>query len=272
MANSDINPAPHPFDAGIALEPISETGFRGTASPHYWNEVGPFGGMTAAVMLNAVLVHPKRLGDPVAITINYAAPMARAGFTLETRIVRTTRTTQHWTLEIIQEGQSVVTATSVFATRRETWARNEIALPAQLPDADDVPALDRGSTMPWFRQYELRPVRNLGSSADPQVHTHAWIRDLPPRSLDYAALASICDSVMPWMFRRRKQAIPVSTVSLSVYFHTRGEELARVGEQMVYTRSYGQVCHAGFMDSNAQVWSRDGVLLATTQQMMWVRE
>lgn len=272
MANNVPNAAIHPFDAGIALEPISDTGFRGRASPHYWNEVGPFGGMTAAVLLNAVLVHARRQGDPIALTVNYAAPTAKDEFTVETRTVRTTRTTQHWTQEIVQNGHAVATASSVFATRRQTWARNEIGLPESLPPAEQVAALDRGSFMPWFQQYELRPVRNLGSTQDNQVHTHAWIRDMPPRPLDFAALASLCDTVMPWMFRRRKQAIPVSTVSLSIYFHVTHDELGKVGEDMVYTRSYGQVCHAGFMDSNAQVWSRDGVLLATTQQMMWVRE
>jgi acyl-CoA thioesterase len=267
----------HPFDRAIALNAIAPnaTGgsdFRAIATPDYWNLVGPFGGMTAAMMLNSTLVAANRLGDPVALTVNFAAPMALAEYQVKTAIARTNRTTQHWTIELQQEAQTIATASAVFALRRQSWHHQEVTMAADVPGVESLQPLDRAAPMPWFKQYDLRPIRTLGSTREPQVSTHAWIRDEPARALDFASLTAICDTVMPWMFRRRKQMIPVSTVSLSVYFHVSGTELAAVGAQHVYTRSYGQICHSGFMDSNAQVWSREGVLLATTQQMMWVKE
>ena len=45
--------------------------FVGHTSPAYANMVGPFGGISAAQMMNAVLLHPQRLGDPVSLTINF---------------------------------------------------------------------------------------------------------------------------------------------------------------------------------------------------------
>lgn len=262
----------HPLDRGLKLTEVADGLYQGEASPSYWNQVGPFGGMTAAMMLNVILRDPGRTGDPVALTVNYAAPMAMASYRLATRLVRASRTTQHWSVELLQDNVTLATASAVLAIRRKSWGRNEIAPPEALPGADVTASMDRGRGMPWFRQYDLRPIRTLGSTTDTQVHTHAWIRDEPPRPLDFPALAAVCDTMLPWMFRRRKQMIPVSTVSLSVYFHVGSAELASVGDEHVYTRSYGQVCHAGFMDSNAQVWSRQGLLLATTQQMMWIKE
>jgi len=44
--------APHPFDAAIALAPAGTDAFSGATHPAYWNMVGPFGGLTAAVALN----------------------------------------------------------------------------------------------------------------------------------------------------------------------------------------------------------------------------
>ncbi len=264
--------ANHPFDRTIALNALGAGRYRAAAQPDYWNLVGPFGGATGAMLLNSALIAPDRLGDPVALTVNFAAPMAKAAFEVNTTASRTGRSTQHWNIELIQNANTIATASAVFALRRESWHRNEITMPDELPSAQSLGVLDRAAPMPWFNHYDLRPIRTLGSTRDPQVCTHAWIRDEPPRALDFPALAAICDTVMPWMFRRRKEMIPVSTVSLSVYFHVSSAELASVGSEHVYTKSYGQICHSGFMDSNALVWSRAGILLATTQQMMWVKE
>jgi len=58
----------HPLDKALALEhsDIQVGLFTGATSPDYWNMVGPFGGTTAAVMLQAVLRHPDLLGEPIA--------------------------------------------------------------------------------------------------------------------------------------------------------------------------------------------------------------
>lgn len=87
--------------------------------------VGPFGGITAAVLLQAVMQHPERLGDPLSLTVNYAGAIGEGEFTVQAVPVRTNRSTQHWTLSVLQpgaDGEPVVTttATVVTAVRRET--------------------------------------------------------------------------------------------------------------------------------------------------------
>ena len=56
---------PHPFDQALVLESTAPGHFRGHTNPAYWNMVGPFGGITAATVLRAILLHPDRLGDPL---------------------------------------------------------------------------------------------------------------------------------------------------------------------------------------------------------------
>jgi hypothetical protein len=63
---------PHPFDAAIRLEPQGEGHWRGATHEAYGNMVGPFGGATAA----AVLAYPARQGEPLALTVNFAGPVA----------------------------------------------------------------------------------------------------------------------------------------------------------------------------------------------------
>ena len=61
----------HPLDKALALahSDIQAGLFTGATSPDYWNMVGPFGGTTAAVMLEAVCRAPDRLGDPIAVKL-----------------------------------------------------------------------------------------------------------------------------------------------------------------------------------------------------------
>ena len=83
----------HPFDQAIGLEPLAGGCFRGRTSDDYWNFVGPYGGILAAVVLNAVLIRPDRIGDPLSLTVNYAAPVRAGEFEVETRLMRASRTT-----------------------------------------------------------------------------------------------------------------------------------------------------------------------------------
>ncbi|HRM92936.1 MAG TPA: thioesterase family protein, partial [Alicycliphilus sp.] len=47
--------ATHPFDDALALDPGAPDHFSGRTTPGYWNMVGPYGGITAATLLQAVL-------------------------------------------------------------------------------------------------------------------------------------------------------------------------------------------------------------------------
>ncbi|HVL00848.1 MAG TPA: acyl-CoA thioesterase domain-containing protein, partial [Dongiaceae bacterium] len=92
MASQDL----HPFDQAIRLEPSASGSYSGHIPQTYANMVGPFGGVIAAVVLNGILNHPERLGDPVTLTVNFAGPIADAPFELQVRALRTNRTNQHW--------------------------------------------------------------------------------------------------------------------------------------------------------------------------------
>ena len=93
----------HCFDQAIALTALGGDRFEGHTSAPYWNMVGPFGGITAATALHAVLQHPALLGQPIALTVNYAAALVQGRFVVTARAARTNRSTQHWSIEITQD-------------------------------------------------------------------------------------------------------------------------------------------------------------------------
>lgn len=119
----------HPLDTAIELKAAGADRFTGATSPAYGNMVGPFGGITSSLLLNAVLQHPHSAGVPIALTVNFAAPIEDGAIDLTVRAARINRSTQHWIAEASQDGLVVALATAVLAERRATWS----ALQAQAP-------------------------------------------------------------------------------------------------------------------------------------------
>lgn len=276
--NQDTAAALHPFDQATRL---TEEGGRlaGQTSPAYANMVGPFGGVIAATLLRAVVQHPDRLGEPVALTANFAAPIADGGFEVLARAARTSRTTQHWTVELTQGGQVAATATAITAVRRETWEATDRAFP-QAPAMEGLRSLKKLPGLPkWVGCYDLRLVRGgippLPQHEPPQAdssETLLWVRDEPPRPLDFVSLASICDVFFPRSFIRRQRMAMAGTVSMTVYFHAGAAALAAQGERGLLAHARGQRFHGGFFDQSAEIWSPEGLLLATSHQVVYFKE
>src|SRR5947208_2055318 len=126
-----LTKAPHLFDDATRVT-AGDSRWQGRTSPDYWAFVGPFGGCTAATMLRALMEHPDRVGDPLALTVNYCAPIAEGPFDLDLRLVKANRSSQHWSVELAQgRGDPATFATAVFAERRPSWSHQ----PAQMPQA-----------------------------------------------------------------------------------------------------------------------------------------
>jgi acyl-CoA thioesterase len=263
----------HPFDHAIALARFDGDIFTGHTSEHYWNAISPFGGTTVATLLQAILTHPQRLGDPLAMTVNFAGPIRQGDFSVRVHAIRTGRSTQHWQMEIRQEGDAepVVTGTAVFAVRRDTWSDTE----ARLPDVPGPHTLERHpspGTVPFLERYDMRYVDCNPLEGGADSTTQCWIGDVPPRKPDFPSIAAYCDSFVPRLFVRKGAPRPISTVTLSINFHIGGDVLARQHGMHAFGKARANAFNGGFYDQEAQLWSEDGALLATTHQLVWFRE
>lgn len=269
----------HPFDDALELAPLGENRFAAKTTPAFANMVGPFGGSTAAVLLAAVLRHPERQGDPLALTVNYAGAIAYGEFEVVAKPSRTNRSNQHWTLEIVQDGVVTTTATAICGARRESFAATEIGFPESAAASAADPAAVQEHHLPefiaWAQNYEMRFVEGGIDMVDPAPSEDStstmWIRDTPPRAVDFTALASICDSFYPRVFLRKGSMMPASTVTLTVYFHADAAMLERQGEDYLLGTARAQRFGNGYFDQVGEVWGRGGELLATTHQMVYFK-
>lgn len=275
----------HVFDQAIALTPQGGDLFTGAPHPAWANMVGPFGGVTAATALNAVLQHPKCLGEPVALTVNFAAALASAPFKVVARPARTNRSTQHWVIEFAQrnvegEDEVVLTATAVTALRRDTWSACDMPMPV-VPAAADVPVVSRGNVT-WLERYEIRPIFGVipqrwegqAASDDPTTASlsQLWMKDALDRPLDYPSLCAMADLFFPRIFVRRAIRVPAGTVSMTVYFHTNAAQLQAQGSGFLLGQARAQAFCNGFFDQTAQLWNASGTLLATTHQTVYYKQ
>src|SRR5699024_779857 len=139
----------HPFDKATTLT-FQDGVFKGKTSEAYANMVGPFGGVIAAQLLQAVIEHPDCQGEPIALTINYAAPVIDGDFIIKANPARTNRSTQHWVIELSQADGVVITGTALTAKRRETWSTTELEMP-DVPGPEKVPVLPSQGLPTWVR-------------------------------------------------------------------------------------------------------------------------
>ncbi|MEN9315559.1 MAG: hypothetical protein RIS35_1952 [Pseudomonadota bacterium] len=271
----DASPS-HPLDEAVRLHRNDDGSLSGATHPAYANMVGPFGGVTAATLLNAALTHPSRLGDPVALTVNYAGPVADGAFRIDAVPVRTNRSTQHWSITLSQGDEVATTATAVFAVRRETWSSTEAGMP-RVPKAEMLERMPPAGIAAWTKNYEMRFVRgHMLDASRPEDQrdsvSELWIRDDPPRPLDFVSLASICDTFFPRIMVRRPQRVPAGTVSITTYFHADAALLAAQGDRPLLGAARASHFGRGYHDQSAEVWSEDGALLATTHQIVYYKE
>ena len=266
----------HPFDAGIALEWKGDDFAQGRTTDAYANFIGPFGGMTAAQAINAVLTHPQRLGEPVALTVNFAAALADGPFDIVAQPLRTNRSTQHWAVVLRQGSEVVGSASAITAVRRETWGAIEATMP-QVPRPVDVPLPATRARVEWVNRYELRfieggiPHEWDGSDSGRSL-TRLWTRDNPPRPLDYPSLTAMSDLFFPRIWLRRATFVPLGTVSMTVYFHASEDDLRATGTGYLLGQSQAQGVRAGYFDHSSQLWNEAGALLATTHQVVYYKE
>ena len=266
----------HPFDAALALQPLTEGRWLGHTHPDWANMVGPFGGITAALLLQAARIDPRCLGEPLALTVNFAAAVADGAFEIDAVPVRTNRSTQHWQISLSQGGAVCTTASAVFALRRATWSAPELPMPV-VPPAEQVPVEQRCPPVTWPQRYELRFVE--GGWPDykhpqdlPDSRTIVWLRDNPPRPLDAPSLTALADVFYPRVFRRRQRFTPAGTVSITTYFHADRKAFAAQGDRAVLGVAHGRRFTQGFFDQTAEMWSDDGHLLASSHQVVYYKE
>jgi acyl-CoA thioesterase len=169
----------------------------------------------------------------------------------------------------------VLTGTVFTGVRRSTWSQTDHPIPpVQAPEA--VPLEQRLPDVEWVHRYEIRTLEGGIPDAwrgdGEHSRSRVWMRDKPARALDFPALLAMSDFFYPRVWLRRGLRVPAGTVSMTVYFHADADELRTIGDDYLLGQAVAQVFHKGFFDQTAQLWSRHGHLLVTSQQVVYFKD
>jgi len=263
----------HIFDEAITLSGEFDNQ-KSTVNPAYQNMVGPFGGVTAATLLQSVLRHPSVKGTPASMTVNFLGAIQETDISVQPRMIRENRTNQHWIVEAQCGAETVATATLVFASRVDSWTSTEMTMP-NAPDHKELAPLSTDPLPPWVQQYDMRFVRGNPLTAPeqdaPPSETLHWVSDRPTREIDFTSLCAMCDTFFPRLFIHTRQMVPLGTVSFTVYFHVNQQGLDELDDTWILGHARASKFYGNYFDQSGEVWGSNGNLLATTSQLSYYK-
>lgn len=259
------------LDASLALEAEGHGLSRGRADPAYEANTGMFGGWTAALLLKSVLTHPLAEGSASAITVNFIKRVAPgAEILLRAERIGGGRSIAHWRTSLTLEGEDdpAATATVITTRRRDSDCFTEIAMP-DAPPPDQLPVFRPPG--PFGAQMEIRYAIGANPFNQKATRSLGWQREDSGRRIDAIGLVFLADLGWPRIFALGEGPRASSTITMSVYFHATDAELSSIGYDWILCDMVGTRIEASTVGSKADLWSRGGALLATTEQLCWVR-
>lgn len=230
---------------------------------------GMFGGYPVGLTLSAVLREPERRGTPVALTGAFLRGAVAGPLAVTTQVLRTGRSLQVWRAQLLQADKTCLELTVTLAQRPTEGASFAWVEPPPTPPPELLPRdVGRPGTPAFLDNFDRRPLGEFFRDP-PDGVTIEWARDAGGGRLDYPRLAMIADKFPPRSGLVLGRSSAASTISNSIYFHASEEEVAEVGDDFVLMYGRGRRGYRGVCDLTAGIWRRDGLLLATTEQMWW---
>ena len=88
---------------------------------------------------------------------------------------------------------------------------------------------------------------------------------------DALSLMAMSDAFFARIFHAKRELVPFGTVSLTTYFHADTDDLAREDISRVLAVADAKIFHKSYGDQSGELWSPNGRLLATTNQIAYFK-
>lgn len=258
----------------MSLRPAGPGRWTTYAAPEWRNPGGGlWGGYALGLAVRALEAEPEAVGEALSMTLTYAAGLPSGELDVRTRRLRQGGSIGVWEVEIgaAGSGEVGVHAMVTMARRPPTPPFAFASLPRTAPP-EDLPAPEHPAGMTHFGAlaFERRSLEGFPPRPGGDSRSLAWVR---PRlgAWDKALLAMVTDNSPPRAMYALERAM-TTTLSLTAYLHATTEELAALGDDYILIECEGRVGGGGASDERSSYWSRDGRLLATSEQLAWYRQ
>ncbi len=263
------------FQDSIKLVAAGDGRWSGEVDPAYRGFGSQFGGWTAAALLRAIGLEPEAKGSPLSQSVLFIEAINDGPFEISTRLIRSGARLQFWRSELQQGGKCCAHAQVTMGVRRETTRFTDAVMPESPPP--ETEGLQEWAPPSGFgAQYQMRWTTPLPRSPDVDrtkpASSLVWVRDRGGRPIDVLALAAMVDLAPPRVIWKRDAISGSSTVSMTTHFHATPDEIAATANRYVLSEVHCRRCEGGYFDHELKLWSPDGALLATSEQVAAFRD
>lgn len=223
----------------------------------WWSFAGPHGGHVASHLLEAatrLTAHPPR-----SMHVQLSSAAAEGPADVQAVLVR--------------EGRSALFADVTLRSGGEIRARASVVLgdvrpgpavsgptPPQVGPPEDIAELEfPREFVPFAQHLEYRP--SAGQIGAGQADVHSWVRFRDGRMLDAAAATVLVDAMPPALYGKLPSPVPIPTADLYVSF-----SVATAVDGWSLLRIATRTAADGWCVDDSEVWTRDGLLLASGRQ------
>ncbi len=253
------------FEADTAVRATGAGRFSCDIRRDWWVVAGPNGGYLAAIIVRALSQSPAAAERPLrSLTVHYLRAPEAGAADVEVSVDRQGRSVSFMRAALVQNNRMCATALAVFARDRSGLELDRAPAPhVPAPEEIEQPP-DRPEAPPFGREFDFRPAIGNGVFGQAEAPlTGGWLRFRDERPLDAPALVALCDSWFPAVFAVSDGPLAVPTLELTVHLRA---PLPRPHDWLL-GRYATRVARDGFLEEDAELFGRDGRLLAQSRQL-----
>jgi acyl-CoA thioesterase len=252
------------FQRDTAVGRVEGTVFECHLGPDWWVVAGPNGGYLAAIIARALAATAGAGGRPLrSLTVHYLRAPAVGPASVEVDVERDGRSVGFAGARLVQDGRTAARALAVLADSREGLAFEHARAPDAPAPEDIEPPPARREAPPFARNFAFRPVEGAPFAGAREARSCGWLRLNEERELDAPLLAALCDSWFPAAFAVTPDPLAVPTLELTVHLRA---SLPRRAD-WVLGRFITRTARHGLLEEDAEIFSREGELLAQSRQL-----
>ena len=264
------------FDRDIAVTPQGEGRFTASLSDRWWVGGGPNGGYVAAIMLNAMVTVMEGSGPsqpPRSLTVHYLAAPEPGEAEVTVTVEREGRSTSFLSARMLQGGEVQAKAMAVFSSDRDGIAFDHNEMP-EAPPPDESQEFDTElAPVNVFARYRVifafgEPPFSSGSRAE----SAGWIRLKEDRPITPELAAAILDVWFPAPYVLLDGPTAAPTLEYTVHFPRRLPPEGMADPDWMLVHLHAAESTEGHFTEDAELWSRDGTLIARSRQMALLRK
>ena len=264
------------FDTDIAVTPVGEGRFTAALSDRWWVGGGPNGGYVAAIMLNAMDVVAGQAGPgqpPRSLTVHFLSAPSTGEAEVEVTVEKGGRNTSFLSARMLQEGEVQAKAMAVFSSDRDGLAFDNSEMP-EVPPPDESQEFDTElAPVNVFARFRAIPAFGEAPfSSGSRAETAGWIRLKEDRPLTPELAAVTLDVWFPAPYVLLDGPTAAPTLEYTVHFPRRLPPEGVEEPDWMLIHLHAAEATEGHFTEDAELWSRNGTLIARSRQMALIRK